>query len=380
MIDIGPGAGRLGGEVVYAGPGSGLALAPTLTGDYLSGRKQVGRTALGTEARHWIELRGARAQNLKDVTVRIPLERLTAVCGVSGSGKTTLVRNILVPALQKLLGEYGGRAGAFDELTGDWRRISAVEVVDQNPMGKSSRSNPVTYLKAYDDIRNLYAAQKSAQLRGYAAKHFSFNTDGGRCPVCQGDGYVTVEMQFMADVHLKCEQCHGKRFMADVLEVEFQGKSISDILELTVDEAMEFFAAHQQKKITDKLRPLADVGLGYIQLGQSSSTLSGGEAQRVKLASFLVRGHSADPVLFVFDEPTTGLHMDDVQKLLKSLDALIALGHTVVVVEHHRDVLAAADWLIELGPDGGPDGGHLLYAGDPREMKGIDSPTAIALR
>jgi excinuclease ABC subunit A len=380
VIDIGPGAGRLGGEVVYAGPGSGLALAPTLTGDYLSGRKQVGRTALGTEARHWIELRGARAQNLKDVTVRIPLERLTAVCGVSGSGKTTLVRNILVPALQKLLGEYGGRAGAFDELTGDWRRISAVEVVDQNPMGKSSRSNPVTYLKAYDDIRNLYAAQKSAQLRGYAAKHFSFNTDGGRCPVCQGDGYVTVEMQFMADVHLKCEQCHGKRFMADVLEVEFQGKSISDILELTVDEAMEFFAAHQQKKITDKLRPLADVGLGYIQLGQSSSTLSGGEAQRVKLASFLVRGHSADPVLFVFDEPTTGLHMDDVQKLLKSLDALIALGHTVVVIEHHRDVLAAADWLIELGPDGGPDGGHLLYAGDPLEMKGIDSPTAAALR
>ncbi len=380
VIDIGPGAGRLGGEVVYAGPGSGLTLASTLTGDYLSGRKQVGRTALGTESRHWIELRGARAQNLKDVTVRIPLERLTAVCGVSGSGKTTLVRNILVPALQKLLGEYGGRAGAFDELTGDWRRISAVEVVDQNPMGKSSRSNPVTYLKAYDDIRNLYAAQKSAQLRGYAAKHFSFNTDGGRCPVCQGDGYVTVEMQFMADVHLKCEQCHGKRFMADVLEVEFQGKSISDILELTVDEAMEFFAAHQQKKITDKLRPLADVGLGYIQLGQSSSTLSGGEAQRVKLASFLVRGHSADPVLFVFDEPTTGLHMDDVQKLLKSLDALIALGHTVVVVEHHRDVLAAADWLIELGPDGGPDGGHLLYAGDPREMKGIESPTAVALR
>ena len=380
VIDIGPGAGRLGGEVVYAGPGSGLSLAPTLTGDYLSGRKQVGRTPLGTEARHWIELRGARAQNLKDVTVRIPLERLTAVCGVSGSGKTTLVRNILVPALQKLLGEYGGRAGAFDELTGDWRRISAVEVVDQNPMGKSSRSNPVTYLKAYDDIRNLFANQKSAQLRGYTAKHFSFNTDGGRCPVCQGDGYVTVEMQFMADVHRRCEQCHGKRFMADVLEVEFQGKSISDILELTVDEAMEFFAAHQQKKITDKLRPLADVGLGYIQLGQSSSTLSGGEAQRVKLASFLVRGHSADPVLFVFDEPTTGLHMDDVQKLLKSLDALIALGHTVLVVEHHRDVLAAADWLIELGPDGGPDGGHLLYAGDPRAMGTLDSPTAIALR
>lgn len=380
VIDIGPGAGRLGGEVVYAGPGSGLSLAPTLTGDYLSGRKQVGRTPLGTEARHWIELRGARAQNLKDVTVRIPLERLTAVCGVSGSGKTTLVRNILVPALQKLLGEYGGRAGAFDELTGDWRRISAVEVVDQNPMGKSSRSNPVTYLKAYDDIRNLFANQKSAQLRGYTAKHFSFNTDGGRCPVCQGDGYVTVEMQFMADVHLRCEQCHGKRFMADVLEVEFQGKSISDILELTVDEAMEFFAAHQQKKITDKLRPLADVGLGYIQLGQSSSTLSGGEAQRVKLASFLVRGHSADPVLFVFDEPTTGLHMDDVQKLLKSLDALIALGHTVLVVEHHRDVLAAADWLIELGPDGGPNGGHLLYAGDPRTMGTLDSPTAHALR
>jgi excinuclease ABC subunit A len=263
---------------------------------------------------------------------------------------------------------------------GDWRRITAIEVVDQNPMGKSSRSNPVTYLKAYDDIRNLFAAQKSAQLRGYAAKHFSFNTDGGRCTVCQGDGYVTVEMQFMADVHLTCEQCHGKRFMAEVLEVEFQGKSISDILELTVDEAMEFFSAHQQKKITDKLRPLADVGLGYIQLGQSSSTLSGGEAQRVKLASFLARGQQADPVLFVFDEPTTGLHMDDVQKLLVSFDALIALGHTVLVVEHHRDVLASADWLIELGPDGGPDGGHLLYAGDPRKMGQLDSPTAKAFR
>jgi len=379
VIDIGPGAGRLGGHVVYSGPGAELPNAPTLTGDYLSGRKSVQRAGLGANAKFWIELQGARAQNLKDVTVRIPLERLTAVCGVSGSGKTTLVRGILVPALQKMLGEYGGRAGAHDGLTGDWRRITAVEVVDQNPMGKSSRSNPVTYLKAYDDIRNLYAAQKSAQLRGYAAKYFSFNTDGGRCSVCQGDGYVTVEMQFMADVHLTCEQCHGKRFMAEVLEVEFQGKSISDILELTVDEAMEFFSAHQQKKITDKLRPLADVGLGYIQLGQSSSTLSGGEAQRVKLASFLTRGQQADPVLFVFDEPTTGLHMDDVQKLLVSFDALINLGHTVVVVEHHRDVLASADWLIELGPDGGPDGGHLLFAGDPREMGEISSPTSIAL-
>ncbi|MEY2971580.1 MAG: hypothetical protein RL738_421 [Bacteroidota bacterium] len=380
VIDIGPGAGRLGGHVVYAGPGAGLPQADTLTGDYLSGRKSVGRNARGTDARHWIELQGARAQNLKDVTVRIPLERLTAVCGVSGSGKTTLVRNILVPVLQKLLGEYGGRAGAHDGLSGDWRRISAVEVVDQNPMGKSSRSNAVTYLKAYDDIRALYAAQKSAQLRGFSAKFFSFNTDGGRCSVCQGDGYVTVEMQFMADVHLTCEQCHGKRFTAEVLEIEFQGKSISDVLEMTVDEAMEFFGSHQQKKITEKLRPLADVGLGYIQLGQSSSTLSGGEAQRVKLASFLARGQQADPVLFVFDEPTTGLHMDDVQKLLVSFDALITLGHTVLVVEHHRDVLASADWLIELGPDGGPDGGHLLYAGDPRKMGGISSPTAAVLR
>jgi excinuclease ABC subunit A len=379
VIDIGPGAGRLGGEVVYAGPGSGLNDAKTLTGDYLSGRKRVARQGLGTAARYWIELQGARAQNLKDVTVRIPLERLTAVCGVSGSGKTTLVRSILVPVLQKLLGEYGGRAGAHDGLSGDWRRISAIEVVDQNPMGKSSRSNPVTYLKAYDDIRNLYAAQKSAQLKGYAAKHFSFNTDGGRCPVCQGDGYVTVEMQFMADVHLTCEQCHGKRFMDEVLDVEFQGKSISDILELTVDEAMEFFRAHHQKKITDKLKPLADVGLGYIQLGQSSSTLSGGEAQRVKLASFLARGQQADPVFFVFDEPTTGLHMDDVQKLLASFDALIAMGHSVLVVEHHRDVLATADWLIELGPDGGPSGGHLLYAGPPTEMGDLVTPTSAVL-
>ena len=380
VIDIGPGAGRLGGEVVYAGPGSGLIKANTLTGDYLSGRKKVERTPLGVNARYWIELQGARAQNLKNVSVRIPLERLTVVCGVSGSGKTTLIRSILVPALQKLLGDYGGRAGAHDALTGDWQRLSSVEVVDQNPMGKSSRSNPVTYLKAYDDIRNLFAAQKSAQLRGFAAKHFSFNTEGGRCPVCQGDGTVTVEMQFMADVHLTCEQCHGKRFMASVLEVEFQGKSISDVLEMTVDEAMEFFTAHGQKRITDKLRPLADVGLDYIQLGQSSSTLSGGEAQRVKLASFLVRGQQGDPVFFVFDEPTTGLHMNDVHKLLKSLDALIALGHSVLVIEHHKSVIAASDWLIELGPDGGPDGGHLLYQGDPREMGDLASPTADSLR
>ena len=363
LIDIGPGAGRHGGEVVYVGPGPGVLSQATLTADYLTGRKRIARTQRPMEGAKWIHLAGARAHNIQSVDIDIPLHRFTAVCGVSGSGKTTLIRNILVPALQKHLGELAGRRGYYDTLTGDLRAIRAIEVVDQNPIGKSSRSNPVTYLKAYDDIRALYASQKNAQLRGFQAKHFSFNTDGGRCEICKGDGFVTVEMQFMADVNLQCEQCHGKRFQDDVLEVEVHEKNISDILRMTVDEAVPFFTEIGQTKIAKKIKPLLDVGLGYIQLGQSSSTLSGGEGQRVKLASFLSKGQAADPVLFVFDEPTTGLHFDDVQKLLHAFDALLDMGHTMVVIEHQTDVIAQSDWIIELGPGGGQDGGQRIYQG-----------------
>ncbi len=363
LIDIGPGAGRHGGEVVYVGPGPGVWTEDTLTAEYLTGRKRITRSRRPMEGAAWIQLRGARANNVQSVDIDIPLQRFTAVCGVSGSGKTTLIRNILVPALQKHLGEFSGRGGYYDALTGHLRAIRAIEVVDQNPMGKSSRSNPVTYLKAYDDIRALYANQKNAQLRGFQAKHFSFNTDGGRCEVCKGDGFVTVEMQFMADVHLQCEQCHGKRFQDDVLEVEVHEKNISDILRMTVDEAIQFFTGIGQGKIAHKIQPLQDVGLGYIQLGQSSSTLSGGEGQRVKLASFLSKGQGADPVFFVFDEPTTGLHFDDVQKLLTAFDALLEMGHSVLVIEHQTDVIAQSDWIIELGPGGGQDGGQRIYQG-----------------
>lgn len=368
LIDIGPGAGRHGGEIVYVGPGKGVRQANTLTSNYLNGKKRIQRNARPMDHNKWIQLRGARAHNVQSVDIDIPLQRFTAVCGVSGSGKTTLIRSILVPALQKYLGEYSGRTGYYDTLSGDLRAISAVEVVDQNPIGKSSRSNAVTYLKAYDDVRALYAHQKNAQLRGFSAKHFSFNTDGGRCDVCKGDGYVTVEMQFMADVHLQCEQCHGKRFQDDVLEVEVHGKNISDILRMTVDEAIAFFREIQQEKIAKKLQPLLDVGLGYIQLGQSSSTLSGGEGQRVKLASFLSKGQGAEPVFFVFDEPTTGLHFDDVQKLLWAFDALLDMGHSILVIEHQTDVISQSDWIIELGPGGGSDGGQIIYQGVSDEI------------
>ena len=363
LIDIGPGAGRHGGEVVYVGSGQGVLSQATLTADYLTGRKRISRIQRPIDGAKWIHLAGARAHNVQSVDIDIPLHRFTTVCGVSGSGKTTLIRSILVPAIQKFLGEFSGRGGYYDALTGDLRAIRAIEVVDQNPIGKSSRSNPVTYLKAYDDIRALFANQKNAQLRGFQAKHFSFNTDGGRCEVCKGDGFVTVEMQFMADVHLQCEQCHGKRFQDDVLEVEVHEKNISDILRMTVDEAVQFFREIGQVKIAQKIQPLLDVGLGYIQLGQSSSTLSGGEGQRVKLASFLSKGQAADPVFFVFDEPTTGLHFDDVQKLLSAFDALLDMGHSILVIEHQTDVIAQSDWIIELGPGGGQDGGQRIYQG-----------------
>ena len=368
LIDMGPGAGSLGGEVVYSGPGHSIRESHTLTSDYLTGRSHIRREQNLSPADFWIHLDGARMHNLKDVDIRIPLNRLTAVCGVSGSGKTTLIKNILVPAIQKQLGEHGTKSGHFENLGGDLHRIRHIELVDQNPIGKSSRSNATTYLKVYDEMRAAYAGQKSAKVLGLQSKHFSFNTDGGRCDVCKGDGYVTVEMQFMADVHLTCEHCQGKRFKDEVLQVQIGGQHITDVLEMTIEDAQSFFRDHGYEKIASGLQPLIDVGLGYVHVGQPSSTLSGGEAQRVKLASYLAKGHRSEPVLFVFDEPTTGLHFDDVQKLLKAYDALIAMGHSVLVVEHHTDVLKWSDWIIELGPEGGEQGGHVLFQGDSQEI------------
>lgn len=368
LIDMGPGAGSLGGEVVYSGPGAKIRDSQTLTSDYLTGRSKIERQQNHELAAHWVDLTGARMHNLKDVNIRIPLNRLTAVCGVSGSGKTTLIKNILVPAIQKHLGEHGNKGGHFDELGGEIHRIRHIELVDQNPIGKSSRSNATTYLKVYDDMRAAFAEQKAAKVLGLQAKHFSFNTDGGRCDVCKGDGYVTVEMQFMADVHLTCDHCQGKRFKDEVLQVQIGEQHISDVLEMTIEDAQSYFLSHGYSKISQGLQPLIDVGLGYVHVGQPSSTLSGGEAQRVKLASYLAKGHRSEPVLFVFDEPTTGLHFDDVQKLLKAYDALIAMGHSVLVIEHHTDVLRWADWMIELGPEGGEQGGQVLFQGRPYEV------------
>jgi excinuclease ABC subunit A len=309
------------------------------------------------------------------------LEVFSVVAGVSGSGKSTLIKQILYPALKKHLEQIGERPGLHKALTGDINAIDHIELVDQNPIGKSSRSNPVTYLKAYDDIRNLFAATELSKLRGYKAKHFSFNTDGGRCETCQGEGEVTIEMQFMADVHLPCEACNGKRFKAEILEVKYKGLNISDLLESTIDEAIAFFKEHKQSKIAQKLQPLQDVGLGYAHVGQSSSTLSGGEAQRVKLAYFLSKGEKGGKTLFLFDEPTTGLHFDDVRKLLRAFQELVDMGHTVLVIEHDLDVIARADYLIEIGPEGGKNGGELLYAGMPAGIHTVEnSPTSRALK
>jgi len=304
------------------------------------------------------------------------LGNLSAVCGVSGSGKTSLIKNVLIPALQKELGESNSIIDLSASLTGDISLIQAIEIIDQNPIGKSSRSNPVTYLKIYDEIRSAFAASKGAQIIDLKAKHFSFNTDGGRCDMCKGDGFVTIEMQFMADIHLTCDHCNGDRFQDTILGVKINGKNISDVLKMTIDEAFVFFRESNFIKISKKFEPLIDVGLGYLQLGQTSSSLSGGEGQRVKLAYYLSKGKSIDPILFVFDEPTTGLHFDDVQKLLNSFNALIKLGHTVVVIEHHIDIIRHSDWVIELGPEGGEKGGHLLFQGEIEKFKKLEnSPT-----
>ena len=382
LIDIGPAAGNLGGEIIAAGKSEAVLKSPnSLTAKYLNGTLSIRTPEQIRQPSRWIEIKGARHHNLKNIDVRIPLGVFSVVAGVSGSGKSTLIKKILYPALKKHFQEVSERPGVHKELVGNLSDIDHVEMVDQNPIGKSSRSNPVTYLKAYDDIRNLYAATELAKIRGYKPKHFSFNTDGGRCDTCQGEGEVTIEMQFMADVHLPCESCLGKRFKPEILEITYKDKNIADILQSTIDEAIDFFKEHKQNKIVKKLQPLQDVGLGYAQVGQSSSTLSGGEAQRVKLAYFLSKGDKSGHTLFLFDEPTTGLHFDDINKLLKAFDALVDMGHSVLVIEHDLDVIARADYLIEIGPEGGANGGKLLFSGKPVDIASIlNSPTGEALR
>lgn len=370
VIDIGPQAGRLGGEVVFQGDMDKLKKTNTLTADYLFGPKNI---EVPAQRRKWtkkLTISGATENNLKNITVDFPLQVMTAVTGVSGSGKSTLIKTILVPALKKYYGDYSDRTGSFDKLSGDLKAISGVEFIDQNPIGKSTRSNPVTYLKAWDDIRKIFADTQAAKLQGFKPSHFSFNVPGGRCEECQGEGIIKVEMQFMADVYLECEHCKGHRFKDDVLEITYKGKNIYEILEMTVNQAFEFFSSgngHCERSIVDKLQKLVDVGLGYVKLGQSSSTLSGGESQRVKLAYHLSR-ENVTPTLFVFDEPTTGLHFHDIHKLMESLNALIERGHSVLIIEHNMDVIKCADYVIDLGPEGGKEGGQVVFEGTPEEL------------
>ncbi|MCB9296815.1 MAG: excinuclease ABC subunit UvrA [Lewinellaceae bacterium] len=373
LIDIGPAAGIHGGEVVFAGPYETIydEAADSLTAKYMSGRMAIPVPRQRRKSSNFLEIQGARQHNLQNIDVRIPLHAMTAITGVSGSGKTTLVKSILYPALKKHLGESYSRApGQFGNLGGSLSLLTQVEMVNQNPIGKSSRSNPVTYVKAYDSIRKLMSDQQLSRIHGFKPKHFSFNVDGGRCDTCKGEGEQVIEMQFLADVRLECEECGGKRFKQEVLDVQYKGKNIHDILELTVEEAIEFFS--DEKDVVSKLQPLSDVGLGYIHLGQSSSTLSGGEAQRVKLASFLTRERSDEHILFIFDEPTTGLHFHDIRKLLDAMNALVENGHTVLIVEHNMEVIKSADWVVDLGPGGGKDGGNLVFQGTPEELAKVE--------
>jgi excinuclease ABC subunit A len=375
IIDMGPMASHLGGEVVAEGDYDEIVSNPlSLTGKYLSGVLRIDPPKVVRKWNRSITVEGARHNNLKNITVEFPLNVLCVVSGVSGSGKTTLVKQILSPALRKIKGEFGDKIGYHKQLSGDMDSIEQVEMVDQNPIGKSSRSNPVTYIKAYDEIRDLYARQPLSKMRGFMPKHFSFNVDGGRCDTCKGEGEQVVEMQFLADVHLTCESCGGKRFKEEVLEVKYKDKNIYDILELSVDEAIEFFSSpegggREAGNLSKAIQPLSDVGLGYVKLGQSSDTLSGGEAQRVKLASFLGRGRANNKILFIFDEPTTGLHFNDIKKLLASFNALIEQGHSILVIEHNTDVIRSADWVIDLGPEAGDKGGELVFAGKPADLK-----------
>ncbi len=368
LIDIGPEAGTHGGNLIFSGTYEQILVDnDSLTGKYLSGREEI---AVPAQRRKWndhILIKGARENNLQNIDVKFPLGVLTVVTGVSGSGKTSLVKRILHPALQKVLGNYSGeQTGTYDSIEGDYSKIEAVELVDQNPIGRSSRSNPVTYVKAWDEIRNLYAAQPAAKASGLKPSAFSFNVEGGRCDVCQGEGEVKIEMQFMADIFLPCEACNGQRFKQPVLDVQYKEKNVSEVLNMTIDESLEFFT--DEPKILAKLKPLQDVGLGYVQLGQSSNTLSGGEAQRIKLASFLIKGNNASKTLFIFDEPTTGLHFADIKKLLASFEALLDQGNTIIVIEHNMDVIKCADWVVDIGPGGGDNGGTLVFEGLPDDL------------
>lgn len=380
IIDMGPLASHLGGEVVAEGDYDAIVSNPvSLTGKYLKGELNIEPPKMVRKWNRSIAVEGARQNNLKNISVEFPLNVLCVVSGVSGSGKTTLVKQILYPALRKLKGEFGDKVGFHKQLTGDIESIAQIELVDQNPIGKSSRSNPVTYIKAFDEIRDLFARQPLSKMRGFQPKHFSFNVDGGRCDTCKGEGEQVVEMQFLADVHLVCESCGGKRFKEEVLEVKYKDKSIFDVLELSVDEAINFF--YEEKNLANALQPLSNVGLGYIKLGQSSDTLSGGEAQRVKLASFLGKGRAGNKILFIFDEPTTGLHFHDIKKLLASFNALIEQGHSIIVIEHNTDVIRSADWVIDLGPEAGDGGGNVVFAGTPLSLaKAKDGFTSRYLR
>ena len=368
IIDIGPEAGTFGGNVVAEGTFSEILTSNSLTAQYLTGNLKIEVPTKRRTSKNNIQIIGARENNLQNIDITFPLNCLAVITGVSGSGKSTLVKKILYPSLQKKLIGYGEKIGQHTEVKGSFENLKHIEFIDQNPIGRSSRSNPVTYIKAYDDIRTLFSNQKISKIRNYKPKHFSFNVEGGRCEVCKGEGEVTIEMQFMADVHLECDTCNGKRFKKEVLEVTFGGKSIDDILNLTIDDAIAFFSENLATKIAQKLKPLQDVGLGYVQLGQSSSTLSGGEAQRIKLASFLVKGNTKDKALFIFDEPTTGLHFHDIKKLLTSFNALIEKGHSIIVIEHNIELIKCADYIIDLGLEGGKKGGNLIFEGTPEQL------------
>jgi excinuclease ABC subunit A len=369
IIDIGPYAGKQGGEIVFEGIyDEMLSNGQSLTAKYLRGELEISVPESRRKSKGSIEISGVNQNNLNNVSVKIPLGVMTVVTGVSGSGKTSLIKQTLYPALQRHIEGYSSETGKYAELKGDLKMLGGVEMIDQNPIGRSSRSNPVSYIKVYDDIRSIYANTSLAKKRGYKTGAFSFNVEGGRCEVCQGEGIVHVEMQFMADIEMVCEECHGKRFKQEILEVQFQGKNISEVLDMTVDEAVEFFAKEGQNTVAGKLSTLQEVGLGYLCLGQQSSTLSGGEAQRIKLAYFIGKGNTEKPTLFIFDEPTTGLHFHDINTLLNSFDALIRKGHTIIVIEHHPDIIKVADHIIDIGPEGGENGGNIIFEGTPEML------------